>query len=320
MDVSIGTFNLNNWFSQYSFRAETPEGNDPALTVSVTYTFADPSTYRVRTFGGRLVEAKPAEERETIAQRIRAMNIDVLAVQEVEDIDTLRYFAAKELRGMYRYRVLIEGNDPRLIDLGLLSRLPIGAVTSWQQAVHPEAPDNLVFSRDMLGVEILNPGRTRRLLTLYNNHFKSRYVPPGMDTVVETRRADTKLRRQAETVARIVDARMRPSSRYVILGDLNDPPESSFLAPLVSAPNLGLVNGLANAEETRKARPDAPPPSSAWTHRYKQVGRPAQYHLFDQIWLSPALAQRQTGAWIDRRTKHSDDGSNHDPARVRLRL
>lgn len=100
MDVSIGTFNLNNLFSRYSFRAETPGGNDPALTVSVTYSFADPSTYRVRTFGGRLVEAKPAEERETIAQRIRAMDVDVLAVQEVEDIDTRRYFAAEELRGM----------------------------------------------------------------------------------------------------------------------------------------------------------------------------------------------------------------------------
>ena len=162
MDVSIGTFNLNNLFSRYNFRAEAPEGNDPALTVSVSYTFADPDSYRVRKFAGRLVEAKPAEERETIAQRIRAMDVDVLAVQEVEDIDTLRYFAAEELRGMYRYRVLIEGNDPRLIDLGLLSRLPIGAVTSWQQAVHPEAPDNLVFSRDMLEVEILNPGRTRR--------------------------------------------------------------------------------------------------------------------------------------------------------------
>lgn len=173
----------------------------------------------------------------------------------------------------------------------------------------------------MLEVEILNPGPTRRLLTLYNNHFKSRYVPPGIDTVVETRRADTKRRRQAETVARIISARMRPSSRCVILGDLNDPPESSCLAPLVTAPNLGLVNGLSNTEETRKARPDTPPPPSpAWTHRYKPVGRPAQYHLFDQIWLSPALAQRQTGAWIDRRTKHSGDGSDHDPAWVRLCL
>ncbi|MDQ3327794.1 MAG: endonuclease/exonuclease/phosphatase family protein, partial [Chloroflexota bacterium] len=138
---------------------------------------------------------------------------------------------------------------------------------------------------------------------------------------VETRRADTKRRRQAETVARIVGARTRPSSRYVILGDLNDPPESPCLAPLLTASELGLVNGLASPEETRPARPDTPPPpTTAWTHRYKSVGQPAQYHLFDQIWLSPALAQRQTGAWIDRRTKHSGDGSDHDPAWVRLRL
>ncbi|MBA2363335.1 MAG: endonuclease/exonuclease/phosphatase family protein [Chloroflexia bacterium] len=321
MDVSVGTFNLNNLFSRYSFRAEAATGNDPALTVSVTYSFADPSAYRVRTFGGRLVDAKPAEERETIARRIRAMDADVLAVQEVEDIDTLRFFAAEELRGMYPYQVLIEGNDPRLIDLGLLSRLPIGAVTSWQQAVHPEVPEVPVFSRDMLEVEILNQGRTRRLFTLYNNHLKSRFIPLGQDPAVGTRRADTKRRRQAETVARIVSARTRPSSRYVVLGDLNDPPESPCLAPLLTASELGLVNGLANPEETRTARPDSPAPTTtAWTHRYKPVGQPAQYHLFDQIWLSPALAQRQTGAWIDRRTKHSGDGSDHDPAWVSLRL
>ena len=38
---------------------------------------------------------KPAEERETIADRIARMDADVLAVQEVEDIDTLKRFTAR---------------------------------------------------------------------------------------------------------------------------------------------------------------------------------------------------------------------------------
>jgi hypothetical protein len=52
-------------------------------------------------------------------------------------IDTLREFNREYLNGMYGHVVLIEGNDPRLIDLGVLSKYPIGAITSWQMAVHP---------------------------------------------------------------------------------------------------------------------------------------------------------------------------------------
>lgn len=320
MEVSVGTFNLNNLFSRFNFQAEV--GDDaPDLQVTVNYSFADPATYKVRTFQGRVVRAKSGEERRTLAQRIREMNVDVLAVQEVEDITTLRLFATEDLAGMYRYTVLVEGNDPRLIDLGLLSKLPIGGITSWQHVVHPEEPGRPVFSRDLLEVEMLNHARTRRLFTLYNNHLKSHYVPYDEDPDEGAYRANTRRRRQAETVARVVASRMRPSSPYIVLGDMNDSPHSPYLAPLVHAPGLGLVNALANPTETRPAKPDDPPPSNpSWTHRYRARGEPPRYDLFDQIWLSPSLARRQTGAWIHRRRTHSGDGSDHDPAWVGLEL
>jgi hypothetical protein len=40
----------------------------------------------------------------------------------------------------------------------------------------------------------------------------------------------------------------------------------------------------------------------------------------DQVWLSPALAPKQTGAFIDRRAKVGGDGSDHDPSWVTLDL
>ena len=101
------------------------------------------------------------------------MGADVLAVQEVEHIGILNEFNSKHLNNAYRYRVLIEGNDPRFIDVGILSKLPIGAVTSYQTAVHPERPEQTIFGRDLLEVEILNEDRTKKLFTLYNNHLKS---------------------------------------------------------------------------------------------------------------------------------------------------
>ena len=126
---------------------------------------------------------------------------------------------------------------------------------------------------------------------------------------------------QAETAARIVTCRMQPASPFVIIGDMNDPPDSAALAPLVGAPELGLYNALTNPVETRPAKHDEPPPPSpAWTHRYKEAGKPARYELYDQIWLSPVLADKLDGTWIDRRTRHSGDGSDHDPAWIRLNL
>jgi exonuclease III len=55
-----------------------------------------------------------------------------------------------------------------------------------------------------------------------------------------------------------------------------------------------------------------------WTGRYKESGKPAEHRLFDQIWVSPTLGSKVANATIDRRTKHSGDGSDHDPAWITL--
>jgi hypothetical protein len=170
MELSIGTFNLNNLFSRFNFRfrAEVDGLEEGAVDITAVRTLADPEDQRVVTYEGRVVKKKPAAARKKIAERIRSIDVDVLAVQEVEDIDTLRYFARNELGapGLYPNVVLIEGNDPRLIDLAVLSKYPIGAATSWQHAVHPDEPKDRVFSRDLLEVEILDHARRKRLCTV----------------------------------------------------------------------------------------------------------------------------------------------------------
>jgi hypothetical protein len=132
MQVTVGTFNLNNLFSRFDFSADvsTASASDVKVEQRTTFSFGDPAGFKLRTYEGRLVKGKPEAERRLIAARIKRMDLDVLAVQEVEDIDTLRQFNRDELGGRYRHIVLIEGNDPRLIDVGLLSKLPLGGVTS----------------------------------------------------------------------------------------------------------------------------------------------------------------------------------------------
>ncbi|OGI63811.1 MAG: hypothetical protein A2W18_09070 [Candidatus Muproteobacteria bacterium RBG_16_60_9] len=323
MKVTIGTFNLNNLFSRYNFQAEigavAPAA--PPIVGQFSYAFGPHDAVKIRTYQGRLVQAKDNASTLLITERIRRINVDVLAVQEVEDIDTLRQFNRERLGGMYPQVLLIEGNDPRLIDVGVLSRYPIGGFTSWQRATHPSAPEDLVFGRDVIEVEILNARRSERLFTLFNTHLKSNFVDFREDAAAAHAAANERRRRQAETVARIIKARTRPDSRYVLAGDMNDAPTSEFLRGFAQDTGLKLVNGLAAPQETRPAKPDNPmPASTAWTHRFKPANQPASYELYDQLWLSPALAPKQTAAWIDRRSKHSGDGSDHDPAWVELDL
>jgi hypothetical protein len=114
---------------------------------------------------GRLVKGKDPDDTVRVASRIASMGLDVLAVHEVEDISTLKRFVIDNLGSLYPHVVLVEGNDPRLIDVAVLSKLPLGAVTSWQRAVHSSDPTELAFGRDLLQVEILNASRSRRLFT-----------------------------------------------------------------------------------------------------------------------------------------------------------
>lgn len=56
---------------------------------------------------------KSAEARATPARRISDMDVDILAVQEVEDVKTLEEFArsAALVNQGYKHIVLVEGND-----------------------------------------------------------------------------------------------------------------------------------------------------------------------------------------------------------------
>jgi endonuclease/exonuclease/phosphatase family metal-dependent hydrolase len=325
MRVKVGTFNLNNLFSRFNFQTEIADVPAREEAVTITYNFSDPSGYRIRSFKGRLIKPKSAAGRAAIVERIKRMDLDVLAAQEVEDIDTLRRFNADELGGMYRHLVLIEGNDDRFIDVAVFSKLPIGDITTHQKATHPEDPNDEVFSRDLLQVDVLDKARSKKLFTLYNTHLKSQFVDPKQfntpaEVEAERKRADARRRQQAETINAIIKLQMHPTQPYILVGDMNDTPDSEPLAAFRD-PRVGMVNALANPDESRPAKRDNPPPATkAWTHRFKESGQPARYDLFDHIWISPVLAPTLKKAMIDRRTKHEGDGSDHDPAWIELEL
>jgi len=305
MNIGIGTFNLNNLFGRFNFRASIRE-----ITSSGTYKFDPDSKYWVRTFKGKLVKEKKEADRSLIAKRILSKNPDVLAIQEVEDKDTLDRFVHEYLNDAYPHRLVVDGNDKRLIDVGVMSRLPFGAVTSWQHYVHPAEPDEKVFSRDLLQVEILPPDRSGTLFTLFVTHSKSKYVDWRLKGAAREKqeRKDNELRkRQSEAIVRIVGT-TAANSRYVIAGDLNDVPDSDPLSPLLGPGNqLNLVN-LA----------ELLPAQDRWSVRHKESGTEPKMELFDYLLIPANMRPQVQNVAVERRKKKTGDGSDHDPVYATL--
>lgn len=316
MDVTVGTFNLNNLFTRWNFQASIPPNTQLTEVTELT----EDIDVRFRRYLGKVVHGKDADDTGAIAARALAINVDVLAVQEVENIEALKTFNREHLGGLYEHAVLIEGNDPRLIDVGVLSKLPLRHIGSHQTEPDPEVPGQPVFGRDLLQVDVLWPSRRRRLFRMFNTHLKSNYVDfrePDPDAARQ--RSNERRRRQCVAMSEIIERETRSNSRFVVLGDMNDDPDSSFMSPLTDGP-LGLIDALDDLSETRPSKKEqvGPQPGPRWTSRHKPTGLAPEHRLFDQIWASPVLDGHVGAAMVDRRTKHSGDGSDHDPVWVTL--
>ncbi|HSF01185.1 MAG TPA: hypothetical protein VLA48_09865 [Nitrososphaeraceae archaeon] len=86
---------------------------------------------------------------------IKETDADVVALQEVENLQVLRRFRNDYLQGTrtYKYLFLSDGNDPRLIDVTILSKYPIEKMDTYIHEFNNEIRA-LTFSRDCLECDI----------------------------------------------------------------------------------------------------------------------------------------------------------------------
>ena len=315
--LTVGTFNLNNLFDRWNFEGAL-DALESGATVPATFVFSSEHRRKLQLDArGKLLVAKPPEDTNRIAERLLEANADLWIVQEVENADALRQFNREHLGGAYQHVMVIDGNDStRFIDVGVLSKRPLGGVTSWQRTFHPDDPGRPVFSRDLVEVEVLDD-RRRRILTVFGTHLKSKFVDfAAPDPIAAAASADLLRTRQAQMIARIVAAQTTGRQRYLLCGDMNDTPDSVALNAIAGS---GLVDALASPTEVGTVKTKVELPASPrWTSTFKPSGKPRNFDLIDQIWLSPALAPKLAGAFIGRRRKLARDGSDHDPAWVQL--
>jgi endonuclease/exonuclease/phosphatase family metal-dependent hydrolase len=159
------------------------------------------------------------------ARVIAEVDPAILLCVEVENRPTLQRFNEQVLGGQFHrefeHVMVIDGNDSRGIDVGILSRYPIVGVRSH---VDDRADAKLVFSRDCPEYVVELPNK--ELVVLCPNHFKSKRGGNDLD-------AQARRNAQATRAADIVRTAEKQISKYILLGgDLNDTPDSPTLAPL----------------------------------------------------------------------------------------
>jgi endonuclease/exonuclease/phosphatase family metal-dependent hydrolase len=213
------------------------------------------------------------------AKVIKDVNADILAVIEAEDRTALERFniqLLKPLKMTYRGIMLIDGNDERGIDVGLLTK-PGLTIESIVSHVDDMQNGNRIFSRDCPEFTVQINGNTRVLILV--NHFKSKGF--GSPAVSNARR-----KAQARRTRKIYELRKSQGIKMIaVVGDLNDTPDSDPLRPLLSE-----GSDLRDIFEHPKFQSDGRPGT---------FGNGTASNKIDYVLLSPALFKRVDagGVW-----------------------
>jgi len=150
---------------------------------------------------------------------------DILITIEVENRPTLERFNDQVLKSSfgfsYPYIMVIDGNDTRGIDIGIMSRYPIVEMRSHVDELTDAG--GKVFSRDCPEYDIILSNFQR--IVIIPNHLKSKRS--GNDEDSQQRR-----KVQATTAHRIAISALSRSSFVMLAGDMNDTPASDPLSAL----------------------------------------------------------------------------------------
>ncbi len=285
--VTIATYNVENFFDIYDDPYTEDEGTEPKSRTNV----------------------------QQLARAIKAIDADVIALQEVENAYVLQAMCDEFLpTSGYNYVATLPGNDGRGINLGVISKLPITEMHSYrfQTFSHPERPNERYhFSRDVLRVDLETGGEP---VSLFVVHLKSNRSSPGDENSSFKRTAEAM---QVKKIVREAVAK-NPEMLAVVLGDFNSnyetrpeqprpwPAMEHLLAPESDGSQLLTDVHATLGDEQRVTIPG--------DGRYPPA-------TFDYILATPAMAE----AWVKGSSKVLQDkgitqGSDHRPVLAKFRV
>ncbi len=202
---------------------------------------------------------------------------DIQICVEVENRPTLLRFNEQVLAAKFNkafpHVMVIDGNDERGIDVGIMSRYPIRAIKSHVDDLN--ANGERTFSRDCPEYLIELP--SGRKITILPNHFKSKRG--GNTPAMQARR-----KAQADRAHAIAKDASAQTQWVLIAGDLNDTPDTPAFASLWQ-------DGFVDVSDDASYPTDRPGTFDTGTAANK----------IDYLIMSPKLRTRLTAAGIERR-------------------
>jgi endonuclease/exonuclease/phosphatase family metal-dependent hydrolase len=226
---------------------------------------------------------EPTDELATehTAMVMRDINADILGVVEADNRIALKLFSELLLKKVggspYEHVMLIDGNDDRGIDVGILTRKGF-EISSVSSHVDDTQNGKRIFSRDCPAYLITT--RKKNRIVVLVNHLKSKgYGPPTLSSALRERQA----RRVASIYRELLKA---GEQQIIVLGDFNDFPGSPPLQPLLAKTNLKDISTH---------------PAFTQDGLDGTFGRGNPKQKFDYLLLSPTLFANVTGGAVFRK-------------------
>jgi endonuclease/exonuclease/phosphatase family metal-dependent hydrolase len=309
MRLRIATFNVENLASRHSFGPRERPETAPALSL-----FDFPQAETREQVEASVAVAIEDDKRELTALAIAETRADIIALQEVDNLSVLSAFFANYVHRIsdirYGHFKLVDGNDPRGIDVAFAARKSLVeadkvVVTSHHEASFAELgcydealkglgiePGDRVFNRDCLEVA-LDLGEARRL-TLYLCHFKAVTATgrtAGRDGTLALRQAE------AKAVRRLIEHRFGKGWRdanWIVAGDLNDFRARILAGGGVEAATPSSFDALLGGFAVDPA--EALPAAERWTSFHRRAAADGaevreEHVQLDHILVSPAIAK-----------------------------
>jgi len=246
------------------------------------------ATYNLNNYLPRGSESRPpktAESRAAIRHSLRAINAEVVALQEIglpEDLLELRQSLQAESCN-YPYWEWVSGPDTN-IHVAVMSRFPIVARRPHTNESFLLYGRRFRVSRGFAEVDI--QVNTNYSFTLMTAHLKSRRVSFQAD--------EAELREQEAILLREkVDAflQQNPNGNLIVLGDFNDTKDSATIRTIHGRGRFVLTDARPaerNGDTALSSNPRFDPMTITWTHYY---GKEDTYSRIDYIFLSPGMAK-----------------------------
>jgi hypothetical protein len=268
--AAIGFYNLENLFDTIN----DPNTNDEEFLPTGGYLW-DTKKYVAK-------QANMAKVVNLLATELTPDGVAILGVAEVENAKVLQDLVAQPQLKSRNYQVVhFESPDERGIDCGLLYQPKYFQVASSKAlAVHLEDKSGKIdLTRDILYVSGYMDGE---LLHIMVGHWPSRRG--GEAGSAWARAAAAKVCRDMADSLTAAD----PKSKVIIMGDLNDDPDSKSITKVLKA--RGDADGLKPGELYN-------PMYSLYKEGNGTMSYRDSWSLFDQMIVTQPFVDKKSGGW-----------------------